>query len=65
MRNIIELRLKHQIYLPLEDDEVDSLLGEFINHSENSNVLAKLFFRDNSGLNGKIFCEQAFVFCVE
>lgn len=62
MRSIIELKLKHQTYLPFEDDEVDSLLSEFINQSENSNSLAKLFFREDTGVYGfgtkKIFLKM-------
>lgn len=49
-RLILELKGRSQTYVPVNDDNIDLRLAEYINASSNPNKLTTLFIRERDGV---------------
>lgn len=67
----MELKGRSQTYVPINDDNIDLMLADFINASQSPNKLTTLFIREREGVyqfgtkrvfvkmeNGKIFSKS-------
>lgn len=71
---ILELKGRSQTYIPVNDDNIDVMLADYINASQNPNKLTTLFIRERDGVyqfgtkrifvkmeGGKIFSKSNFL----